>query len=1026
VTPAETPPVRRLGPYEVLGRLGAGGMGEVWLARDTRLERQVALKLLPRRMTAESGALALFRNEALALASLNHPNIATIHGLEEIPGGAMVLVLEHVEGETLSRRLARGPLAVEEALQVAAQVAEALEVAHARGVVHRDLKPGNVMLGPRGLVKVLDFGLAKRTYGLANPPPATGTAATAGATGAPGDAAPAPPPAATEPGFASMPGSLPHSASGPVAGTPGYMSPEQVLAGMQDERTDVFAFGCVLYECLAGRRTFPADDPFVAMAQVLNESPDLTALPSRTPPAVRAVVEACLAKDAEVRPRSMRELRFTLEDALGVRRAAALREGGRVATPHNLPAQATSFVGRQATLADCAQALAATRLLTLTGMGGSGKTRLALHLAESRLDEFPDGVWFVDVAPLSEPERLVESLAAVLGVRDEPDRTPLAGVIEWLAPRRALVLLDNAETHAAACAALARALLPACAGLRMLVTHRESLGVEGETLFVVPTLEVPGARVRTAAEAGASEAVRLFVERARAASPAFELDDASAAAVAEICRRLDGIPLALELAAARVRLLGVEQIRSRLGDRFKLLTRAGTAAGARQRTVLAVIQWSWDHLLPPEQDLMRRLAVFTGGWTLERATVVCSDDGDEFGVLDLLTRLVERALVVVRHGTGGVTRYEFLESVWRFALERFEAHLEHALLRERHLAAFLELAERAETRLMGKDVAGTVHELAEEEDNLLAALAACARAEDGAQRGLRLAGAVQRFWSMRGQFALGQRVLADALARDSSRTPTAARAKVLARAAGFALFAGDYATAEPLLGESLDISRALGDEQGAARSLAGLATVAIYQERYEEGERRARESLEAYERLGNRRGIAMSLHNLGTTEVLLGRHTESRPRFEAAARILREVGDHTSSTLSLLALAWAMIGDGDTAGAGARLREAFGELAGLDSVRESVYALETMALWLHARGRPREAAGLMGFADRARESLRMPPIPWEAREYERLRAVLREALGAEEFSRAHGLGAAEPLGRAMAEARELLGTVQPD
>src|SRR5262245_373104 len=375
-------------------------MGEVWLARDTRLEREVALKVLPARLTSSPEALAGFRNEALALASLNHPNIATIHGLEEMPGGAMVLVLERVEGESLAHRLARTPFAVDEALQVSAQVAMALEVAHERGIVHRDLKPGNVMIGPRGLVKVLDFGLAKRTYGL---------------TQAGGHAEP-------QPAFGAA-SDQPATLSGPIAGTPGYMSPEQVLAGTQDERTDVFAFGCLLYECLSGRRAFPSDDPFVAMAQVLNDTPDASALPERTPPAVRALLESCLAKDAESRPRVMRDLRHQLEEALGIRRASALREGGAVSTPQNLPAQASSFVGRVETLAACARLLAETRLLTLTGIGGSGKTRIALKLAEGALDTFRDGVWFVDVAPLGEPGRLVESLADVLEVRDEAGRT---------------------------------------------------------------------------------------------------------------------------------------------------------------------------------------------------------------------------------------------------------------------------------------------------------------------------------------------------------------------------------------------------------------------------------------------------------------------------------------------------------------------------------------------------------------------------------------------------------------------------
>ncbi|TMA34678.1 MAG: tetratricopeptide repeat protein [Deltaproteobacteria bacterium] len=1007
-SPPGQAPARRLGPYQIVGQLGAGGMGEVWLARDTRLEREVALKVLPAQLSVSPEALAGFRNEALALASLNHPNIATIHGFEEIPGGPMVLVLERVEGESLASRLARAPLAVDEALQIAAQIAYALEVAHERGVVHRDLKPGNVMLGPRGLVKVLDFGLAKRTHGLVQAP-------------ADGQASPAGPPAQ---GSGSAPAQGPATVSGPVAGTPGYMSPEQVLAGTQDQRTDVFAFGCVLYELLSGRRAFPADDPYVAMAQVLNDTPDPAALPERTPGAIRALLERCLAKDPQARPAAMRELRIQLEESLGIRRASALREGGAVATPHNLPAPATSFVGRAETLAACTRSLGETRLLTLTAIGGAGKTRLALMLAESQLDTFRDGVWFVDVAPLTEPARLVESLAAALDVRDEPGRTLLDGVLARLAARRALVLLDNAEAQSEACAELASHLLRACPQVKLVVTHRASLGVEGETLFSVPPLSVPDAGVRDAGAAAVSEAVRLFCERARAASPAFELTDASAATVAEICRRLDGIPLALELAATRVRLLGVEQIRARLGDRFKLLTRSASGPPSRQQTVLAVIQWSWDHLLEPEQDLLRRLAVFTGGWTLERATAVCADGGDEFEVLDLLTRLVERSLVVVQHGLDHGTRYRFLESVWRFALDQLEGHLEHEPLRERHLAVYLALAEHSETAMSGPGLPAALRELTAEEDNLLAAFAWCARADSGAEQGLRLAASAQRFWMVSGRYALGLRLQAEALARDTRRRPSPIRARVLARAAGFALAMGDYERARPYLEESLAVCRATGDEKGIARALAGLGVVAMYQSRLEEGIAIGEESLAAYQQIGEKRGVAMALHNLASIEWALHRGDLGRARFETALGMLREVGDAVTEVLCLAALASTLVRLGEKDLAAKRLREALTLATSMDMPREAVAVLESMAEWLMATGNPADSARMLAAAGSARAGLAWPYLPLEAKAVAALSERVTESLGPAERARQEALGAGLQLAHALAEAIALANRIQ--
>ncbi len=1004
-TSPRLPALKRLGPYEIQRQLGAGGMGEVWLGRDTRLEREVALKVLPARLTADRDALALFRNEALALASLNHPNIATIHGLEEVPGGTMVLVLELVQGESLAARLARAPLDVETALQIGVQVSQALEAAHERGVVHRDLKPGNIMIGPRGLVKVLDFGLAKRTHGLVHAGPSSAAAAPQSPTLA-----------AVAPGQSA-------TLSGPTAGTPGYMSPEQVLAGTQDSRTDVFAFGCVLYECLSGRRAFPANDPFVAMAQVLSETPDMSALPERTPPAVRELLEACLTKDAQARPRHMRPLRYILEEALGIRRAAALRDGEAVRTPHNLPAQTTSFVGRDETLAECTRALAATRLLTLTGIGGSGKTRLALRLAETQLDAFPDGVWFVDMAPLTDPERLVEALGAVLGVRDEAGRTLLEGVLAWLKPRRALVLFDNAETHSRHCAALTVQLLHGCAELKLLVTDRGPLGVDGETLFTVPTLGVPAAGVRTAAAANQSEAVRLFRDRARVASSEFELTDANAATVAEICRRLDGIPLALELAAARVRLLGVEQIKARLGDRFKLLTRSSAGAPTRQQTVLAVIQWSWEHLLAPEQDLLRRLAVFTGGWTLERATSVCSDFGDEFEVLDLLTRLAERSLVVLQRAEDGSVRYRFLESVWRFALEQLETHLEHAALRERHLNAFMALAEHEEKAMAGPGLQQALRELLPEEENILAALAWCVQADDGVQRGLRLATSVARFWSVLGRYALGRRAIEDALARDRGSQPTPARALALTRAGGFALVMGDYDAARPHLEESLAYCRAAGDRKGEARALAGLGVAAMWQSRFEEAHRIGKESLTLYRGLGEQRGVAMALHNLGTIEWALHTPEHGRNHLEAALELLREMGDQGTQALCLTGLASSLVRVGDPAGALARLRECMALLESLELAREAVLLLDVLGEWLFATRRPAEAARMLGAAGSARAVLGSPLMQQERVEIERLRSDIAATIGEDETRRSVSAGAALSKEQALAEAKVLLNSV---
>jgi len=494
--------------------------------------------------------------------------------------------------------------------------------------------------------------------------------------------------------------------------------------------------------------------------------------------------------------------------------------------------------------------------------------------------------------------------------------------------------------------------------------------------------------------------------------------------VAEICRRLDGIPLALELAASRVKLLGVEQIRGRLGDRFKLLARTGGGAPSRQQTVLAVIQWSWDHLLPPEQDLLRRLAVFTGGWTLERATAVCSESGDEFEVLDLLTRLVERSLVVVQHAVSTGTRYRFLESVWRFALEKLDAEPEQPRLRERHLETYLAFAERGEELMTGPGLQAAIREMREEEENLLAALAWSPHAAEGVMRGLRLAAASHRLWSVSGQFALGLRVQSEALARDTERTPTPERAKVLSRAAGFAMNMGDYERGRPYLEESLAVCRAIGDTRGVGRALGGLGVVAMYQSRFEDAWTINEEVRAIYEKLGQRRGVAMALHNQATVESLLGRDDYGRARFEQALAILREMGDAVTEVICLSALVTSLVRVGEPGLAQVRLRESFALLGTLEMPREAVLTFEALAEWLCGAGRPGDAARMLGAAARARESLGMPMMPHEEAESGAVAARARSAIGDAEWARQEAAGRQLALADAVAEGRALVNEVR--
>ena len=415
--------------------------------------------------------------------------------------------------------------------------------------------------------------------------------------------------------------------------------------------------------------------------------------------------------------------------------------------------------------------------------------------------------------------------------------------------------------------------------------------------------------------------------------------------------------------------------------------------------------------------------MFTGGWTLERATAVCDENGDEFEVLDLLTRLSERSLVVLQRAEDGSVRYRFLESVWRFALEKLETNLEHAALRERHLATYIEFAEREEKSLSGAGMQQAIQELVPEEENILAALAWCAQAEDGVQRGLRLATAVQRFWSLLGRFALGRRVLEDALARDRDKQPTPARALALTRAAGFALLMGDYVAARPHLEESLEHSRAAGDQKGQARALAGLCVTAMWQSRFDEALQLAEASLAIYRELGEPRGVAMSLHNLGTIEWALHTPDHGRARLEEALQRIRDTGDQGTVALCLSGLASSVIRCGDLPGALERLRECLTLVERLELAREAVYLLDVFSEWLFAAGRPADSARLVGASDSLRAALGSPLMPQEHQDIVKLHASLAQALGEDEQRRLIQAGAALSKEQALSEASLLLNSV---
>ncbi len=530
--------------------------------------------------------------------------------------------------------------------------------------------------------------------------------------------------------------------------------------------------------------------------------------------------------------------------------------------PNNLPRQLTSFIGRHREMAEIKQLLSTTCLLTLIGAGGSGKTRLALHVATELLEHYPDGVWLAQLAPLTEPALVTKAVASALGIPEQPGRPLTETLVDYLRPRAPLLLLDNCEHLLHACADLADALLQACPSLRILATSREALSIAGELTYRVPPLSLPDLQRLPPPETLTQyEAVRLFVERAAFSKPGFRITSSNAVAVAQVAHRLDGIPLAIELAAARVKALPVDMLAERLVDRFGLLTGGSRAALPRHQTLRAALDWSYDLLSEPERILLRRLSAFAGGFVLGSAEKVCAGEGvGERDILELLTRLVDKSLVVFDE-QDGQARYRLLETVRQYGLERLVESGEADDVRRRHRDWFLALAERAGPNVHGPEQEIWVERLRGEHDNLRAALE-WSMGVGGGEPGLRLATALSWFWYVDGYWSEGRKWLEQALALGGDiRSVT--RTNALLQAAYHARSQGDYEKAKAFAEKGLTIARETNDRANIAWFLLDLGIVALHESDYSRGKVLCEESVALGRELGLKELLAWALAELG-------------------------------------------------------------------------------------------------------------------------------------------------------------------
>jgi len=894
LTPAVEAVPKHLGRFKIEREIGRGGMGIVYLATDPELGRQIAIKSLPRGVTASPRRRETLRREARSLAALSHPNIAHLYSLEvaDDPEGTVFLTMEYVRGRPLSDELRSGPLELTRALDIGRQICSALEAAHRHGIVHRDLGPMNVRITEEGWVKVLDFGLAAL---LADREPDSIAETTEPSSSAP-------------PADAS--GDMP-----PLVGTPGYMSPEQIRGGKIDVRIDAWALGCVVFECLVGAPAITG----TTLRQILDATEDnriaWSGVPDSVPTDVTRALRLCLQDNIEERPKDLGVVRRVLDEQLlrirsapfVRRRRPAQRRSGR----GNLPRNANRFIGRARVMSQLVSLVMEHPLITITGSGGTGKTRTALELGVQVLERFPDGAWFIEFSELVDPGRIIATIARTLDLEESAghDLPSLSAALE---ERTMLLIFDNCEHIIAELSPIVSELLDQSDELSIVATSRESLRVPGEQSFALSALETAPPDAETV-EIENSESAQLFLARARARDPRFDPSPEDTAYISEICRAVDGLPLAIEMAAGHARTVSLHELHRWVHDDPRFLNQRGSGGAQRHRSLEEMIDWSYRLLDDEERRFFEDLAIFRGGWSLAAAEAMAANDSvDIWKVRDLLERLVEKSLVEIE-STGSHMRYRFLETVRQFATHRQKdtRGAESPERRQRFVTFFVE-ETRPRASELGRNSVAWLRRTRFDFANVLRAFEMSL--EDGRlDQAYPLGSAIGRCSYQDGQWREGRELLQELIhlvpTGESGRAiDPLDRSEVFAFAAEATVLLDRFEEADEIIAagfarlEEDSATDAVRREEARNRMLDGAGSVAYYEERMAHSYALKGQAEEFYRRTGDTGGLAAVLGDMGRIHSVEGKHELAVPYYREALHLSRELGDEISAARLLVNL----------------------------------------------------------------------------------------------------------------------------